>query len=155
MPVAKLKEFLDKEGVKYVTIHHSPAFTAQEVAASAHVSGREIAKVVMVKLDGQMAMAVVPANHRIDMDALARALDVHNAELASESEFKGSFPQCDLGAMPPFGNLYHMDVFVEEDLSREESIAFNAGSHTEVVKMSFADFERLVKPRYFKSGGNE
>jgi len=155
MPVAKLKEFLDKEGVKYVTIHHSPAFTAQEVAASAHVSGREMAKVVMVKLDGQMAMAVVPANHRIDMDVLARALDVHNAELASESEFKGSFPQCDLGAMPPFGNLYHMDVFVEEDLSREESIAFNAGSHTEVVKMSFADFEHLVKPRYFKSGGNE
>ena len=152
MPVAKLKEFLDKQGVKYVTIHHSPAFTAQEVAASAHVSGREMAKVVMVKLDGQMAMVVVAANHRIDMDALAHALDVHHVELASESDFRGLFPQCDLGAMPPFGNLYQMEVFVEESLADEETIAFNAGSHTEVIKMSFGDFEHLVKPRFFASG---
>jgi Ala-tRNA(Pro) deacylase len=146
MPVAKLKEFLDKEGVRYVVMQHSPAFTAQEVAAYAHIPGRELAKTVMVKLDGQMAMAVVPASHRVDFDTLGTAAGSKTAELASESEFKDLFPACDVGAMPPFGNLWDMDVYVAEALTEDVEIAFSAGSHAEVVKLSYADFERLVAP---------
>ncbi len=151
MPVRKLKEFLDREGIKYVTISHSKAYTAQEVAASAHISGKEMAKTVMVKLDGKMAMVVLPANHKVDFAQLERDLGVKNAELASEDEFRGLFPECDVGAMPPFGNLYDMDVFIEEGLIDNDRIAFNAGSHTEVIRVPMNDFQRLVKPKVFKA----
>jgi Ala-tRNA(Pro) deacylase len=146
MPVARLKQYLDEEGVRYVVMQHSPAFTAQEVAAYAHIPGRELAKTVMVKIDGRMAMAVVPASHRVDFDALRDAAAANSAELASEAEFKDLFPACDVGAMPPFGNLWEMDVFVAEALTEDIEIAFSAGSHAEVVKLSYADFERLVEP---------
>jgi Ala-tRNA(Pro) deacylase len=149
MPVKKLKEFLDSEGIKYVTISHSKAYTAQEVAASAHIPGKEMAKTVMVKLDGEMAMVVLPANHKVDFDQLADVLGVNDADLASEEEFKGLFPDCDPGAMPPFGNLYGMDVYIEESLVDNQRIAFNAGSHTEVIRVPFTDFERLVNPKVF------
>ena len=151
MPVRKLKEFLDNEGVKYVTISHSKAYTAQEVAASAHISGKEMAKTVMVKLDGKMAMVVLPANHKVDFAQLEKDLGVKNAKLASEDEFRGLFPECEVGAMPPFGNLYDMEVYIEEDLAQENRIAFNAGSHTEVIRVPYEDFERLVKPKVFKA----
>jgi len=151
MPVKKLREFLDSRNVKYVTVSHSPAFTAQEVAASAHISGKEMAKTVMVKLDGKMAMAVLPANHKVDFTLLKTAAKANTAELATEEEFKGIFPECDVGAMPPFGNLYDMDVLVEESLAENKDIAFNAGSHTEVIRLAYTDFERLVKPKRFKS----
>lgn len=151
MPVRKLKEFLDREGIKYVTISHSKAYTAQEVAASAHISGKEMAKTVMVKLDGKMAMVVLPANHKVDFAQLERDLGVKNAELASEDEFRGLFPECDVGAMPPFGNLYDMDVFIEEGLIDNDRITFNAGSHTEVIRVPMNDFQRLVKPKVFKA----
>ena len=146
MPVARLKQYLDEEGVRYVVMQHSPAFTAQEVAAYAHIPGRELAKTVMVKIDGRMAMAVVPASHRVDFDALRDVAAANSAELASEAEFKDLFPACDVGAMPPFGNLWEMDVFVAEALTEDIEIAFSAGSHAEVVKLSYADFERLVEP---------
>lgn len=151
MPVKKLKAFLDSEGIKYVTISHSKAYTAQEVAASAHIPGKEMAKTVMVKLDGDMAMVVLPANHKVDFDQLADVLGVNDADLASEEEFKGLFPDCDPGAMPPFGNLYGMDVYIEESLTDNQRIAFNAGSHTEVIRVPYKDFERLVKPKVFNA----
>jgi len=146
MPVSKLKRFLEEQAVKFVVIQHSPAFSAQEVAAYAHIPGKEIAKTVIVKIDGEMAMAVVPASHRVDLERLRDAAGATTLELASESEFKGCFPSCDLGAMPPFGNLYDMPVYVAEALAEDVEIAFSAGSHAEVVRMGYADFERLVSP---------
>ena len=147
MPVRKLKEFLDKEGVRYVTVTHSVAYTAQEIAARAHVRGQNLAKSVVVKLDGKMAMAVLPATFKIDFDLLREASGAKEVDLASEREFKDMFPDCDLGAMPPFGNLYGFDVYVAKTLTEGEEIAFNAGSHTELLKLPYAEFERLVKPK--------
>src|SRR5262245_6911844 len=147
MPVRKLKEFLDKERIKYISIIHSPAYTAQEVAASAHITGRELAKTVIVELDGKMAMGVLPANRKIVLQDLREVTGCEEVKFSSEDEFKKRFPDCETGAMPPFGNLYGMDVYVAEALLKQEQIAFNAGSHTEVIKLSFKDFERLVQPK--------
>ncbi len=147
MPVRKLKEFLDAQQVKYVTINHSPAYTAQEVAASAHVRGKEMAKTVMVTLDGQMAMAVLPASQKISFDLLGEASGAGNVQLASEQAFRDMFPGCEVGAMPPFGNLYGMHVYASKRLSEDEEIVFNAGSHTELIRLAYKDFDRLVKPK--------
>ena len=147
MPVKKLKEYLDSQKIKYVSLIHSPAFTAMEVAESAHVPGRELAKTVMVKLDGQMAMAVVPSTRKVDLNLLRESVGAREAKLASEAEFKSLFPDCETGAMPPFGNLYDLEVYVSARLAEDDQIAFNAGSHTEVMKLAYKDFERLAKPR--------
>ena len=147
MPAKKLKEFLDKENIKYVSIIHSPAYTAQEVAASAHITGRELAKTIIVELDGEMAMAVLPANRKIVLQDLREVTGSDQVKFASEEQFQSKFPECETGAMPPFGNLYGMEVYLAQSLSANEEIAFNAGSHTEVVKMHFDDFERLVQPK--------
>jgi Ala-tRNA(Pro) deacylase len=147
MPAAKLKEFLDSHQVKYVTIIHSRAITAQEVAESAHVPGKRMAKTVVVKLDGQMAMAVLPASCKVDLERLREAAGARAAALAGEQEFTERFPNCECGAMPPFGNLYGMDVFVATDLAEDEEIAFNAGSHNELINLAYRDFERLVQPK--------
>jgi Ala-tRNA(Pro) deacylase len=146
MPVRKLKAFLDQEKIKYLSIVHSPAYTAQEVAASAHITGRELAKVVIVELDNKMAMAVLPANRKIVLQDLREVTGSDEVKFASEEEFKAQFPDCETGAMPPFGNLYGMVVYLAEALSHNNQIAFNAGSHTEIIKMALADFERLVHP---------
>lgn len=146
MPVKKLKELLDQEGVKYVVISHSPAYTAQEIAASAHIPGKELAKTVMVKIDGKMAMAVLPASCQVNFERLKKETGASKMELATEQEFKDLFPDCDVGAMPPFGNLYGMKVFVARNLTEDEEIVFNAGSHRELMKLAFKDFSRLVKP---------
>jgi Ala-tRNA(Pro) deacylase len=150
MPVKRLKEFLDGQQVKYVTIRHSPAFTAQEIAASAHVSGKEMAKTVIVRIDGRTAMAVLPASFKVDLDRLRVAAGAERVEMASEEEFQGLFPGCEVGAMPPFGNLYEMEVYVSRRLAEDDQIAFNAGSHTELIRLSYADFERLVRPKVAK-----
>jgi Ala-tRNA(Pro) deacylase len=150
MPVKKLKEFLDGQGVKYVTMIHSTAYTAQEIAAASHVPGREVAKTVILKMDDKMAMAVLPASYQIDMDSLKKETDAKNIQLATEDEFKDLFPGCEPGAMPPFGNLYDMEVYAAEKLSENEEIAFNAGSHSELIKVSYKDFEKLVKPKVLK-----
>lgn len=150
MPVDKLKDFLDSNNIKYTTISHSPAYTAQQVAASAHIPGKELAKTVVVKLDGKMAMAVLPASLKVDFDLLKKALKASKVELANEQEFKDMFPECEVGAMPPFGNLYGMDVFVAQRLTEDEDIAFNACSHKELIRMTFKDFEKLVKPKVIK-----
>jgi Ala-tRNA(Pro) deacylase len=147
MPVTKLKELLDANGVKYVVISHSRAYTAQEIAASAHIPGKELAKTVMVRLDGRMAMVVLPSTESVDFDLLRSTTGADEVRLAGEEEFKELFPDCELGAMPPFGNLYGMDVFVADHLTEDEEIAFNAGSHTELVRLAYADFQRLVEPR--------
>lgn len=147
MIAKKLTEYLDQWNVRYVIIRHSPAYTTHEVAQSAHIPGRFMAKTVMVKIDGVLAMAVLPANHRIMLDDLRDLVGTDDVRLAKEDEFKSFFPDCEAGAMPPFGNLYDMSVYVSPDLAEEAEIAFNAGSHTEVIRMSFRDYERLVKPR--------
>ena len=146
MPVKKLKEFLDREKIKYVSIIHSPAYTAQEVAASAHITGKELAKTVIVQLDGQKAMAVLPANRKIVLQDLREVTGADQVKFVPEDDFKKQFPDCETGAMPPFGNLYGMEVFVAESLTQNEEIVFNAGSHTEVIKLAYHDFERLVQP---------
>jgi Ala-tRNA(Pro) deacylase len=147
MACAKLQEYLDSQQVRYVSIKHSPAFTAQEIAASAHIPGEDVAKVVVVKLDGEMALVVLPAPEMVRLNHLKAELGVGEAEIASESEFKDRFPDCEVGAMPPFGNLYEMETLVEESLAGDHEIAFNAGTHTELIRMAYADYERLVRPR--------
>jgi len=142
----KLVEFLDANGVKYTVLTHSPAFTAQEVAQSAHLRGKEIAKTVIVWMDGTMAMAVLPGSHMVEFTELRRESGAKEVELASESEFKDRFPECEVGAMPPVGNLFNMRVFVASALAEDKEIAFNAGTHRDLVKMSYEDYVRLVKP---------
>lgn len=147
MPTQRIRDFLDRHGVKYVAISHSPAFTAQEIAAATHIPGRELAKTVMVKLDGRMVMAVLPASARVNLSKLADATGSKHSELATEDEFKHLFPGCEVGAMPPFGNLWKVPVYVSESLAGDENISFNAGTHTEVISIRFDDFFGLVGPR--------
>ncbi len=147
MSLPKLKEFLDSHNVKYVVISHSVAYTAAGIAALTHIPGRELAKTVIVKVDGALAMAVVSASQQVDLALLKAASGAKTVDLATEDEFKERFPDCEVGAMPPFGNLYGMTVFVDETLSRDKEIAFNGGSHRELVRIAWEDFEKLVQPR--------
>src|SRR2546428_1524298 len=147
MPVKKLKEFLDGRKVKDMSLTHSPAYTATEVAESTHIPGRELAKTVMVKLDAKMAMVVLPSTRKVDLNLLRESVGAEEARLATEDEFKSLFPDCETGAMPPFGNLYGLDVYVAPKLTEDEQIGFNAGSHTEVIKMKYKDFAELVRPK--------
>lgn len=147
MPIQKLKEFLDANKIKYVTIRHSTAYTAQETAASAHIPGKELAKTVVLRVDGRMTIAVLPASHRLDLPLLKKAVGARDVEIAHEADFRDMFPGCDTGAMPPFGNLYGMDVLVDELLAANAEIAFNACSHSELVKLKYDDYVKLAKPR--------
>ena len=148
MPIlGKLKEFLDANGVAYEVRTHIPAFTAQEIAAAQHVPGREMAKVVILRSGGEFLMAVLPAPYLVDMQALAKAAGKRDLQLATESEFAGLFPQCERGAMPPFGNLYGLPIWVDGSLARDKEIWFNAGTHDQTVHMAYADFVRLVQPK--------
>lgn len=150
MSLSSLREYLDKNAIQYTVISHSPAFTAQGIAALVHVPGQELAKSVMVKLDSEMTMAILPASFRIDLLALEEETGARRADLASEEEFCESFPECETGAMPPFGNLYGFKVFADESLTRDKEIAFNACSHRELIRMSWADYQRLVRPRVIR-----
>jgi Ala-tRNA(Pro) deacylase len=154
MPVQLLREYLDSHDVKYVLISHSPAFTALEIASSAHIPGKELAKTVMVEIDGRIAMAVLPAPQKVDLELLREAAGAERVALAKEDAFRDRFPECDVGAMPPFGNLYDMDVYVADSLTEDEEIAFNAGSRTELVRLAYRDFERLVQPRVMRFAVN-
>ena len=147
MPTQKLREFLESQKTAYEIIQHSPAFTTQEVAAITHIRGKELAKTVILKLNGTLAMFVLPAGLRVDLDQLRRELDIPDVELATENEFRARFPDCETGAMPPFGMLYGMEVYVAEPLSHDREIAFCAGSHRELVRMKYLDFARLVAPK--------
>jgi Ala-tRNA(Pro) deacylase len=147
MSLTRLKDFLDEQHIKYISISHSVAYTAQGIAALAHIPGKEVAKTVIAKLDGTLAMAVVPASRRVDLALLKTVSGAHTLELASEDEFKKKFPDCETGAMPPFGNLYGMTVYADELLTHDKEIAFNAGSHRELIRMAWEDYEKLVKPK--------
>jgi Ala-tRNA(Pro) deacylase len=142
-----LKHFLERHQIKYVSMLHSPAYTAEEVARAAHIPSQELAKSVMVKLDGKLAMAVVPASCRVDLEALKRLVGASAADVATEHDFGEVFRGCELGAMPPFGNLWNVPVYVSRSLAADEHIAFNAGTHTEVISLAFKDYLRLVEPR--------
>lgn len=147
MVAKKLKAFLDAEGLPYTVIPHPQAFTAQEVAAATHIHGRDLAKTVIVKGPDGFAMVVLPAHHRVDLVSLSHAMDGADVRIATEEEFERLFPECEIGAMPPFGNLYGLRVFVSEPLTWDEDIYFNCGTHTEVIRMAYAEFARLVAPR--------
>ncbi len=147
MPINRLKEYLNEQNVRYVTISHSAAFTAQEVAASAHIKGQELAKTVIVSLDGTMTMCVLPASHQVDFDLLKESTDSTSARLVPEREYKDRFSDCAPGSQPPFGNLYGMPVLISGSLLQDREIAFNACSYSEVIRLSLDDFVRLVKPR--------
>ncbi|MGB9641953.1 MAG: aminoacyl-tRNA deacylase [Candidatus Ratteibacteria bacterium] len=147
MPSRKLKEFLDRNKIKYVSIQHSPAYTAQEIAAAAHIHGKELAKTVVINKDGKLALAVLPANYHVDVEILRKATGANSLTISTEQEFKDAFPECEIGAMPPFGNLYGMETYVEDSLSENKEIVFNAGSHTELIRISYQDFINLVKPK--------
>ncbi len=147
MTIAKrLKGFLDENNVKYTVISHNKAYTAQRIASSSHISGKELAKTVVLKIDGKFALAVLPASDKVSCSHFADTLDAKSVELASEEEFRGIFPDCETGAMPPFGNLYNLTTYVASDLVDEENIAFNAGNYIELIKMKYSDYENLVKP---------
>lgn len=148
MPIpTRISDYLDSHHISYQSYRHPPAYTAQGIAQAQHISGRKLAKVVMVVSDNQrMIMTVVPANHRVDLNKLSGLLKTQWARLATEEEFKDYFPECELGAMPPLGNIYHLDVWMDEKLGNTPNIAFNAGTHAETIQMSFPDFEKLVQP---------
>lgn len=146
MTCKKLKEFLDERDVKYVSINHSRAYTAQEIAESAHVSGNDFAKVVMLKADEKMIMAVLPAPDKVDLKLLRQALEVRDIVFADENDFQDHFPGCEVGAMPPFGNLYGIRVILAQTLCDSKTISFNSGLHTEVIQMDYDKYIKLVSP---------
>lgn len=147
MALAKLINYLDAHRVKYVVITHSPAYTAQGIAGLAHIPGRELAKTVMVKLDGSLVMAVLPAKYHVDLVALRRVANAKTTALAAEEDFKDQFAECETGAMPPFGNLFGLRVFADRSLEQDKEIAFNAGTHRELVRMAWEDFKKLAEPK--------
>ena len=142
---ARLLDFLNKGKARYEILHHPKAFTAQELAAIEHVKGRSHAKVVMIKADGQLLMTVLPADHRVDLEKLTNMLG-RPAALAVEADFKELFPDCAVGAMPPFGHLYDVTTYLDQSLNGADNIVFEAGTHSDAIKISFADYERLAKP---------
>lgn len=143
----RLEMFLKENQILYETVIHPEAYTAQETAASMHVSGNELAKTVMVKAGGGFVMAVLPASRRLDIERLKKALDEKDVRIAEESEFKGLFPDCEPGAEPPFGNLYGMRTLVDRALADGEHFFFNAGNHHEAAGVDYKDYEAAVKPR--------
>jgi Ala-tRNA(Pro) deacylase len=142
----RLEKYLREEGVQFETMSHPVAYTAQEVAAAQHTPGSQLAKVAMVDADGEMLMLVLPGSYRIDFPKLRAALESKKVRLAKEEEFAGVFTDCEVGAMPPFGNLYEVPVYVDASLSKVTDMVFKAGSHNTSFKMKYADYERLAKP---------
>src|SRR5437016_9385516 len=136
---SKLIEFLNQNKVRYDVLHHPEAFTAQELAAIEHVKGKQHAKVVMVKADGDKMMAVLPADHRVDLEKFDK-LTGKRTELATEADFKALFPDCATGSMPPFGGLYGVQTYVDQSLADNDSIVFEAGTHSDALKMRYGDF---------------
>jgi len=146
MVTPRLKQLLDNNHVRYQAIPHPTAYDSQRTAEAAHVSGHGFAKTVIVKADGRLCMAVLPASERVHLDALRDGLGARDVELADEDEMRRAFPDCDVGAMPPFGEMYGMEVFVNPRLRKDEEIAFNAGSHDELLLIRYQDYERLAHP---------
>ncbi len=146
MPAQKLKQMLDERAIKYISINHSPAYTARETAASTFVPRREFAKTIIVDLDGEKVMAVVSASRHVYISSLRSLAVAEEARLATEDEFRESFPDCELGAMPPFGSLYKMRVFVDAMVTEVDDLCFNAGSHQQIMRMNCDDYLRFEQP---------
>jgi Ala-tRNA(Pro) deacylase len=146
MSMERLTVFLRDNHIDYSTITHAPAYTAQQIAASAHIPGKILAKTVILDVDGKFVMVVLPANKRLDLTWFKECSGCKEANLAHEYDFIEEFPDCEAGAMPPFGNLYGMKVYVDKELAKDEEIVFNAGSHSELMKLAYSDFEKLVHP---------
>ena len=144
--VQKLKELLDGERVKYEHVIHPEVFTMPEVAAVEHEKGQHVIKTVVLKADGQLVLAAVPAALKVDQKALAKLMKAKEVVVAEEHEFANAFPDCEVGAMPPFGGLYGVPLYLDKRLTECDEVVFNAGTHTDTVKMSLADFERLANP---------
>lgn len=142
-----LKKYLDEKQVPYEITTHPEAYTSQEIAALLHKSGKRLAKVVIVKAGEQWVMCVLPAHELVDIGRLETILGSKQVRLATEEEFKALFPDCEVGAMPPFGNLYDIPVYLDERLTQYDQFYFEGGSHTETVTMSMADYRRLVSPK--------
>jgi Ala-tRNA(Pro) deacylase len=143
----RLKDYLEKNRIPYELGYHMMVYTAQEVAAAQHVLGKEMAKVVMVKADGKMVMLVLPASYQVDKKKLKAALQCKKVGMAKEKDFEELFPECEIGAMPPFGNLYNIDVWVDQVLTEDEFIVVQGGSHVETLKIKYSDYARLVSPK--------
>ena len=143
---SKLIEFLNQHKVRYEILHHPEAFTAQELAAIEHVKGKQHAKVVMVKTDGAQLMAVLPADQRVDLEKFEKLTGKQTA-LATEADFKALFPDCAVGTMPPFGSLYGVETYVDQSLAENDLIVFEAGTHSDAVKMRYGDFARVASPK--------
>ena len=142
----RLEDYLRENGVPFEVQHHPRTIIAQEVAATEHVPGKMLAKVVMVLANGEMVMLALAAPYQVDLEKVGKVLGAQEARLAEEEEFEGAFPDCEVGAMPPFGNLYDLPVYVEEALTEDETIFFRAGTHTDTMSVRYADFEQLVEP---------
>jgi Ala-tRNA(Pro) deacylase len=156
MPILKkLKELLDEAKISYEVYNHALAYTAQEIAARQHFSGREMAKVVILSVDGNLVMAVIAGNQKIDLDAVKTSLGAKEVRLALEEEFIPRFPDCEIGAMPPFGNLFGLPVVVEPALEKDEYIYFNGGNHVQTVHLRYKDFEKLAKPQVVRLVGDK
>ena len=154
MPILRrLKGILDEAKIPYEVYNHALAYTAQEIAARQHVSGNELAKVVMIEADEQLVMAVVRGNDKVNLHIVEDSLAVRNARLATEDEFIARFPECEIGAMPPFGNLFGLKVYVDPALAKDEHIYFNAGNHVQTVCVQYKDFARLVQPQVVRLVG--
>lgn len=141
-----IKDFLDSRGVRYRQVAHPQEFTAPRVAEAQHISGKELAKSVIVVADNRLVMAVVPANERLDVEKLGQLIGAASVRLANENEFRERFPGCEVGAEPPFGQLYDVPVWLDASFEGNPTITFNAGTHSETIQMSLADFEELEKP---------
>ncbi|HUV23082.1 MAG TPA: YbaK/EbsC family protein [Gammaproteobacteria bacterium] len=146
MPAQKLKRMLDQRNIKYLSINHSPAYTARETAASTFVPRSEFAKTIIVDMDGEKVMAVLTASRHVDLEALRKLAGGKEARLASEDEFEELFPDCEIGAMPPFGSLYATRVFVDEMVTEVDDLCFNAGSHEQILRMDCSDYLQLEQP---------
>ena len=142
----RIRDYLDSQNVPYETLRHSQAFTAQEVAHSLHVSGKKCEKVVVAEGDHKLVLVVMPAAHRLNFQELKATLKVNQLEMLVESELVGLFPDCDLGAVPPFGNLYGIDVWVDRAVASAEHVLFCAGTHEDCIRMRYSDFAKLTRP---------
>lgn len=148
MPITRrLKELFDREKISYEVYNHPLAYTAQEIAQRQHFSGDQMAKVVMLQVDGQLVMAVITGNQKIHLPTVCESLAARDARLATEDEFTSRFPECEIGAMPPFGNLFDLPVYVDPQVAEDESIYLNAGNHAQTVRIRYKDFVRVVEPR--------
>ncbi len=143
---ARLEQYFRENGVGFQAMTHPAAYTAQEVAAAQRVPGKQVAKVVMALADGKPVMLVVPASYRIDLAKLKAGLGAQEAQIAREKDFSALFPDCDTGAMPPFGNLYDVPVYVDRALTEDVEIVFQAGTHRDTMKIVYADYARLARP---------